>query len=503
VPKAETPTPFLTEHVPFLAGQVQKAKETTPTAVEAKAPEDELPPVPVADTPTSTQSVQIEFPEEPVPTKGHQMLEEIEVMESVMPQVDDDYDDILDGMSIKSPEEELSWSSEKPHPMSDWKFVVGNLQAKTKQTYFVHKLVLSTGPTKSEHFEKLFRTFQRSNVTEVTFSKSASLAFPALLDFLYSREDVLDVRTENAVALRYLGRVYGIRKLVVRCTTFIRDDLSHDKSLHYLNAGAEFDDKKVMATSSQCCAANITLVDRDGLTDLEPPLFSLVVSCEKVACSSEELSRIVGEFSRKHEDVMDASLLRVVTHPKNMPVVCPSETVYLLQKSEQHEPNDDKKSDLQQRCILSCSTAWNGTLVGQLVWKSDSYAKISPELKVNLLEDSLVKAKKDFDTGLQAKVSAKDDEISTRDSHIAKLKKTTDSLHKEISVLRKELSKFKRLPAEYEFPKKKKMYTYLPAREKFGTERPTAMPRNVSASEQGYIYPEVNSRWPVFYFKGE
>ena len=205
---------------------------------------------------------------------------------SLMSNLDDEYDDILDGeVVLKTKEEQLTWSSKKPEFMSDWEIVVIDSTSVPRKSvrYFVHKLILSTGPTKSEQFASLFlgnggenSIINKSisgNVSESAVPKSAAEAFSTLLNFLYSRKDKLDITTVNAVALRYLGRLYGIRKLVILATTFIRDDMVYSKSLHYLNAAAEFDDRKVMLTAAQTCAMNIKDVDHEGLVWLEPPPF--------------------------------------------------------------------------------------------------------------------------------------------------------------------------------------------------------------------------------------
>ena len=150
-------------------------------------------------------------------------------------------------------------------------------------------------------FENIIRSDSAVSTSQIVLSKSAALAFPQFLDFMYSREDKVDVTTCNAAALRFLGRYFGVRKLVVLVTTFVRDDLMPSSSLHYLNAAAEFHDEKLMTTAAQLCAQNIatTAVNREGLTNLDPPLFSMVVSFPNVACSSGELSKYVAEFARK------------------------------------------------------------------------------------------------------------------------------------------------------------------------------------------------------------
>lgn len=155
-------------------------------------------------------------------------------------------------------------------------------------------------------------------------------------------------------------------------------------------------------------------------------------------------------------------------------------------------------------------------MIGQLKPAEDdtgSYKKISPELKVNLLEDSLLKAQDDYlgvdgkkDAMIATEQSKATELLKSKELEIITMKSTTQKLEDEVASLKKELARFMRLPVEFDLPKKKKYYTYqqgTPAasKEKYGLLQPSAMPPNATGGEAGYIYPEGINRWPVYYYK--
>lgn len=424
-------------------------------------------------------------------------------------------DDLLDNVSVDPGDEELlRWSSDTPHHLSDFFIGVKDQQDGTKVKYYVHKLVLSTGPTKCGLFEKMFTNSKSgSDGKTIVLSHSAAKSFPELLDFLYSREDSLDLTFENAAALRHLGKLFIIKKLVMRVTMFIRDDLKARMSLHYLNSAFEFMDEHLMDNAAKVCAANILAVDRDVLTSLDPYLFSKVVLCDDISCTSEELSKIVSEFCVKHDAEMNTDLLRVITGNKNMHVVDHSESVYLLQLAEKYDTDADSKADLKERCILAGSQAWNTTIVQQLKVLPEaagSYDKLSAELKVMLLEEALLQANKDYgkisssqDKAVEEIKAKADDTVRQKISSVDDVLRKAKKLESENKSLRGELHSFKRLPADFKFPKNRNMYSYHPSGDpKFGKDKPTTRPSHMKPEgDAGIVLVNGKAVYPVFSFQ--
>eukprot|EP00560_Eucampia_antarctica_P010134 CAMPEP_0197830370 /NCGR_PEP_ID=MMETSP1437-20131217/6983_1 /TAXON_ID=49252 ORGANISM="Eucampia antarctica, Strain CCMP1452" /NCGR_SAMPLE_ID=MMETSP1437 /ASSEMBLY_ACC=CAM_ASM_001096 /LENGTH=572 /DNA_ID=CAMNT_0043432731 /DNA_START=1 /DNA_END=1719 /DNA_ORIENTATION=+ len=424
-------------------------------------------------------------------------------------------DDLLNNIAIDPGDDDLlKWSSDAPHHLSDYCIEVKDQKDGSKNKYYVHKLVLSTGPTKCGLFEQIFtESKNNSDGKTINLSHSAAKVFPELLDFLYSREDRLDLTSDNAVTLRHLGKLLVIKKLVMKVTLFIRDDLKAHLSLRYLNSAFEFMDENLIDNAAKVCAANITVVDRDGLTNLDPYLFSKVVSCDKISCSSEELSKIVSEFCRKHNTEMSTDLLRVITDSKNMPVVDHSECVYLLHLSEKYSTDAGGKTDLGERVLLSGSESWNRTIVRELKVEQDAvgpYDELSAELKVKLLEDSLIRASKDYNRVLRNQDKTVEG-IKAEANKSFRLKETSldaalrnaKQLKSENLNLKKELHSFKRLPANYKFPKNRNQYSYDPSGDsKYGQDRPTTQPSTVGPeADAGIVIVEGQHVFPVYSYQ--
>jgi len=259
-------------------------------------------------------------------------------------------------------------------------------------------------------------------------------------------------------------------------------------------------------------------VDREGLTSLDPPLFSMVVSSPEVACTSEELSKYVAEFARKHAREMNVELLDVVTDNRNMATIDPVEAVYLLQLAEEY----DDKSDLGARCIKSCATAWHGTLVAHVEPSREdaagSYVQISAPLKVLLLEKALIQAegdcsqmeakKADFCAKEKHHLRAKDEIIASKEMILSDISFSLGNQDELCRKLEAELATFHRLPNDYKFPALKGECTYHPRaafeqRSLCGTCMPSRMPPNSTEQDKkGYICRilENDSMLPLYFY---
>ena len=97
-------------------------------------------------------------------------------------------------------------------------------------TYHIHRFVLTHGKRKSLYFDKMFRNQPNENFNKF-FSRSTILkfeqplaaeVFPVVLDFLYSEgSEPLDIATETATALLYLGQYLEIQELVEAAMHYI------------------------------------------------------------------------------------------------------------------------------------------------------------------------------------------------------------------------------------------------------------------------------------------
>ena len=123
--------------------------------------------------------------------------------------------------------------------------------------------MLGVGPKRSQYFSHLFRSqlqlreAKTSCTLIANLEPSAAKAFPIVLDFMYSQTDEFTDTVENAVALRFLSRYFGIENLFHRVTAIIQTLLttyanSSTLLLILMEASAHHDDKVFNLACKQC-----------------------------------------------------------------------------------------------------------------------------------------------------------------------------------------------------------------------------------------------------------
>ena len=155
--------------------------------------------------------------------------------------------------------ERLSWSLKPTENFSDWKIVVrtrttGSDKSKKtiskKITYHVHRNVVGVGSRKSSYFLKAFKNSSKSvgSSTLIELGSSAALAFPTMLDYMYgfNSSEALDVSTHTAVALRYLGDLFGVLSMFKDVNNFIQDDMNVENVHIYLKDALQFEDERLI-----------------------------------------------------------------------------------------------------------------------------------------------------------------------------------------------------------------------------------------------------------------
>lgn len=93
-------------------------------------------------------------------------------------------------------------------------------------TYYVHKHVLSVGTKGGAYFVKLFR--EDAEISSMDLRPKAARAFPAMLDFVYSQEDELQISPANTFGLLELGHFFGIPALTKKVLDFCECSISMD-----------------------------------------------------------------------------------------------------------------------------------------------------------------------------------------------------------------------------------------------------------------------------------
>ena len=91
--------------------------------------------------------------------------------------------------------------------------------------------------------------------SHIELERSAAVAFPIMLDFMYAHSSVdVQATTKTAVALRYLGKVFDIPTLVATVNNFIRHDMTKDNIHIYVQQATVFHDEQIVQLTMQTAA---------------------------------------------------------------------------------------------------------------------------------------------------------------------------------------------------------------------------------------------------------
>ena len=161
--------------------------------------------------------------------------------------------------------------------------------AKTRKktdVYHVHKCILSASPRKSEYFNRLFQHDHnrsptkkktdtlatstdaddgdvdaagsfielQTNTSCIELDELAAIAFPYMLDYIYSMDHVLDVTTQTATALYYLGGYFELRSLRWDSKQFWLRDMDSTTCGTYYEHSKILQQEKIQQASILKCA---------------------------------------------------------------------------------------------------------------------------------------------------------------------------------------------------------------------------------------------------------
>ena len=99
------------------------------------------------------------------------------------------------------------------------------------------------------------RNPEDAKTSHIELERSAAVAFPIMLDFMYAHSSVdVQATTKTAVALRYLGKVFDIPTLVATVNNFIRHDMTKDNIHIYVQQATVFHDEQIVQLTMQTAA---------------------------------------------------------------------------------------------------------------------------------------------------------------------------------------------------------------------------------------------------------
>ncbi|CAB9498989.1 expressed unknown protein [Seminavis robusta] len=272
-------------------------------------------------------------------------------------------------------DEEFTWRGDPLETFSDWTIVVQKEDGGEDdegETYHVHKCILAYGARKSLYFRKLFQNAKRyqessSSTSHIKMHSLAAKAFPELLDFVYS-EEYLEICTENAAALVFLGEYFEIQSLRLEAKDFIREFLSWD------NAGSFYEQWTIFCTDD--ILEELVDFPFRSLTDFDvnsefiqytDPSFWLEVAKKRPQCPprarSDEWSLILATNFALHEDKLDLQTFQDLTSESIMPTMDSSAALDLCEVEERlRKSPDDGDNDPPSPFQLRCARAVASTL---------------------------------------------------------------------------------------------------------------------------------------------
>lgn len=298
---------------------------------------------------------------------------------------------------------ELTWRSDPKVSLSDWTIQVIPKGSSSHTNYYCHKSILAVGPKRSHFFAATFAqadnkkahnsrrhsksgndandfmndgmtvpgsqlvdfTDHRSNTTRLEIERLAAQAFPVLLDYMYSANSDLDIRTDNATALFALSAQLGIRSLRRKVKDFWTRDMSMENLSTYYGHARVFKDDKILAFAEEFCAKHIFEVKEtlvvEILTAVDPQFFLRVVTSEVMRGDEQaamRLSLLIAVYGNIHKNELSPSLFLRLTAASHLPTVEVKAATVLLELEDDICQTSDRMTSLKERALGVISKNW-------------------------------------------------------------------------------------------------------------------------------------------------
>ena len=292
----------------------------------------------------------------------------------------------------------LSWRLPAEESHSDWTIEIAEANAsrgeddgtiRFSHVYHVHKNVLSVGPKKSLYFERLFqnKNFSESDTktSRIELNHKAVLAFPQMLDYLYSQEHKLELTTDDATALCFLGQYFEMHRLRWEASRFCKNDMSLETvATYYQHAKIFLDEKISKLVAKKCCdELGLIAIDSQLVKVSDVALWRDIIQLIRDGRSglfydSKYLSRLIAEFCSTHKEEVDSETFTHFTDATHMLVVAKEAAVPLLQLEGHFTPTSNTSellSSLQGRCVGALASSWRSIDVPSL---QHALSKLNP-----------------------------------------------------------------------------------------------------------------------------
>ena len=280
-----------------------------------------------------------------------------------------------------------------------------------KEQYHLHKVNLAVGLRSCEYFARLFQKMRSSAgsnlVREHTLElpKSSLQAIPAMLDYLYDPDPTVQVNatTTTAIPLRYLGKYLGNPLLFDSATRFLQMDLRKETAVTYLQQAEIYKQKKLAEVCARVCAESFTQIKMTSLSTLEPHLMKKVLHSKyfRPDIDSRAICAKIASYCRCQDKSISTKMFLSLTSENVMQNICEEEALFFIQfmigLGIDVSCDNQKAGRLFERCVLAAPHMMQEVVnssrkgrAGRIAKNaSGSYAKLPPQIKVQLLEFAL------------------------------------------------------------------------------------------------------------------
>ena len=448
-------------------------------------------------------------------------------------------------------DQQLSWRLDPEVSLSDWTLIIESEDLSESRDYYVHKNILAVGPCKSEYFASVFRTRMlesETSTSRITMENDAAKAIPYMLDFMYTQE-LQEITSELAVALRYLAQYFGIKLLHRNVVSFVKEDMSIANVHRYIESAKKFHDDKMLTLTMNICVDNIEHLNTssDLLATVDPNFFYGIISSPDVdTCSvSCHISKLVASYCRIHQGELSEEMFVQLTDRRFIPLIDKESAIVLLELeaaivATTYCSNKEKMTNtcLQRRCIkvlaqhwkdfasqgdLSVIRSFTPNVVAELYERTLAIAKCDMDSCLSNVKEEIEHQTKIATRGLEStsavfvrKVEQTQNECRHLEQELHEMRRLLQDRDRELAEYRREWSRMVRVPVDHTFQRDIKLCTYHhqsgnepfdnPGHHvgQYGKTRPTAMPTIGDAVEDGYLFLQrsghYTQRWPLFYY---
>ncbi|GKY96578.1 hypothetical protein MPSEU_000617400 [Mayamaea pseudoterrestris] len=281
----------------------------------------------------------------------------------------DDEDDDSDAEPFEASWKNIDWRMSPGESYSDWTIqvvAIGKDHPGTTE-YHVHQYFLTVGTRKSGYFEALCRANadfaeNKNKTSRVELHELAANAFPAMLDYIYNINVGVELTTENATPMHFLGRYFDIPRLRWLAKQFIKKDVCLSNCHLYYVHSCAFSTSAVMRVVQHCCTSQMSLLVQNEYAILECKSDDFWAKVLRGGSDLLARSQLAAKIIPRLLDngALDSEKFNRLTCEETLCEIDPKSAFALLEcEAMIYDHNGmDCLTSLQERCLAALTTAF-------------------------------------------------------------------------------------------------------------------------------------------------